>query len=276
MSAPRSGSIAKKPMSARSSATASTDLAAVSKVEQLERRRPSRSAKRARQVDRDAARRAGDGIGAGEDRIAQVDGGAQLTGRRETGDDVFLPVHIVSSGPPLSRSRGHDLGGGKGDPIDPDAASPAEVVQTRGWLPRSTHGCRRSLHPRQLLRARPRRLFRAVAPGSRAGAEVAVLQRAARRRARPRRRRARRASRRRAVRRQHRARRRRADRAGVRRAPVRRLLAAARRRSRDPARRGDRPRTAGAATSPSRARAARRSRAAATARRRSGRCCARC
>ena len=69
---------------------------------------------------------------------------------------------------------------------------------------RSSHGCRRPLPPRQLVRPRPAGLLRAVAPGSGAGAEVAVLQRAARRGARPRRRRAGGRRRRRALRRQRR------------------------------------------------------------------------
>ncbi len=74
-------------------------------------------------------------------------------------------------------------------PIDPGAASLREVVQTRANHT-SPHGCRRPLPPRQLLRPRPAGLLRALATGSGAGAEVALLQRAARRGARPRRRRA--------------------------------------------------------------------------------------
>ena len=58
-----------------------------------------------RQVDRDAARGAGRRVAAGEDRIAEVDGGAQRSGRREAGDDLFLRAHVVSFASDGSRDR---------------------------------------------------------------------------------------------------------------------------------------------------------------------------
>ena len=154
-------------------------------------------------------------------------------------DDEARPASRRRPSPESARRRS---AGAPAVTTSPCSGRGRELVQTLAAFRYRSMDRLRFPPPRQLLRPRPRGLLRALAPGGRAGAEVAVLQRAAGRGARPRRRRARRRGRRRAVRRQRGARRRRADRPGLRRTPVRRLLAAARRRPGAAARRGDRSR----------------------------------
>ncbi len=81
---PRAGSTAKNPMSARSARTASTDSAARSKRHQLHGH-PEPPPELPGEVDGDPGRLAARRIPVGQDRVAEVDRGAQDAVGREHG-----------------------------------------------------------------------------------------------------------------------------------------------------------------------------------------------